>query len=63
MIRLNINNGEYHEDKLIVVLVLKTDQFYKTAVISTGTSISYTLKQWPKLMDFMMKDGRIEIDR
>ena len=28
---------------------------------ATGTAISYTLKQWPKLTTFM-KDGRIEID-
>ncbi|WP_391203207.1 IS66 family transposase [Psychrobacillus sp. L4] len=59
--RLHIRQNDSQPVLDAYLVWLKEQQELVTPKSATGMAISYTLKQWPKLITFM-KDGRIEID-
>ena len=59
--RLHIRQNDSQPVLDAYLIWLKEQQELVTPKSATGMAISYTLKQWPKLITFM-KDGRIEID-
>lgn len=59
--RLEIRKNDSQPVLDAFLIWLKEQKEVVAPKTATGTAISYTLKQWPKLKTFM-KDGRLEID-